>query len=131
MYRVLLAIDDDESRALTQANAISELPADGDITVHLCHVFRDNPEGASVNQISAVRRARERLEEAGINTVHYEASGSPAEEILAAAEEIDADVICLSGRKRSPTGKAVFGSVIQAVIRGSDRPVFVVPRELK
>lgn len=129
MYRVLLAIDDDESRALAQANAIAEFPTDDDITAHLCHVFRDNPEGASVNQISAVRRARERLEEAGIDTVHHEASGDPAEEILAAAEEIDADLICLSGRKRSPTGKAVFGSVTQSVIRSSERPVLVVPRE--
>lgn len=129
MYRVLLAIDDDESRALAQANAIAEMPADEDVTVHLCHVFRDNPEGASVNQISAIRRARERLDEAGIDTVHHEASGEPAAEILAAAAEIDADLICLSGRKRSPTGKAVFGSVTQAVIRGSDRPVVSVPRE--
>ncbi|GAB7091644.1 hypothetical protein JCM18237_19150 [Halorubrum luteum] len=132
MYRVLLAIDEDERRALAQANAIADIPAVNDeITVHLCHVFRDNPEGASVNQLSAVRRARERLEAAGVDTVHAEASGDPAEEILALADEIDANVICLSGRKRTPAGKAVFGSVTQAVIRGSDRPVLAVPREME
>lgn len=35
------------------------------------------------------------------------------------------DAIVLGGRKRSPAGKAIFGSVTQAVIRESDRPVVV------
>jgi nucleotide-binding universal stress UspA family protein len=129
MYDVLVAIDDDEERALAQARAIADLPGAVDgVTVHLCHVFRDNPEGASVNQLAAVRRASEALDEAGIGYDHYEASGDPGEEIVAAAEAIDADAICLSGRKRRPSGKAVFGSVTQNVILQSDRPVFAVPK---
>ena len=48
-------------------------------------------------------------------------------EIVAAADAVDADAICVSGRKRSPTGKAVFGSVTQDVILSSDLPVFAVP----
>ncbi|WP_418282150.1 universal stress protein [Halorubrum sp. DTA98] len=127
MYRVLLGIDRDEDRALAQADAIAAIPADEEVTAHLCHVFRDNPEGASVNQLSAVRRARARLEDAGITCTHYEASGEPASELIAAAEAVDADAICLSGRKRTPTGKAVFGSVTQEVILSSDRPVFAIP----
>ena len=129
MYDVLVAIDNaDDRRAIAQADAVVDLPASADeVTAHLCHVFRDNPEGASVNQLSAVRRARERMEEAGVACVHYEASGDPADELLSAAEAIDADAICVSGRKRSPTGKAVFGSVTQDVILGSDRPVIAVP----
>ncbi len=129
MYDVLVGIDNaDDNRAVAQADAIAGLPTAADeVTAHLCHVFQDNPEGASVNQLSAVRRARERLAEAGVNCVHYEASGDPADELIAAAESIDADAICVSGRKRSPTGKAVFGSVTQDVILGSDRPVITVP----
>ncbi|MGQ3328086.1 universal stress protein [Halorubrum sp. FL23] len=129
MYDVLIGIDNTEdSRAVAQAEAVANLPAEeGSVTAHLCHVFQDNPEGASVHQISAVRRARETLEEAGVNCVHYEASGDPADELLAAAADIDADAICISGRKRRPTGKAVFGSVTQDVILGTDRPVFTVP----
>lgn len=130
MYRVLLGLDDEEDRALAQANAITALPAaDEEVTAYLCHVFRDNPEGASVNQLSAVRRARERLESADVTYRHCEASGDPAPELLAAAEEVDADAICLSGRKRTPTSKAVFGSVTQEVMLASDRPVFAVPPE--
>ncbi|MBP1921073.1 nucleotide-binding universal stress UspA family protein [Halorubrum alkaliphilum] len=129
MYDVLIAIDADETRAVAQGQAIAALPGSADgLTAHLCHVFTDNPEGASVNQLSAVRRARETLEDAGVTCVHYEASGDPGPEIVAAAEEVDADTICVSGRKRSPTGKAVFGSVTQDVIRSSDRPVLTVPR---
>jgi len=129
MYDVLIGIDNaEDSRAVAQAKAIADLPStDDSVTAHLCHVFQENPEGASVHQISAVRRARETLEEAGVNCVHYEASGDPADELLAAADDVDADAVCVSGRKRRPTGKAVFGSVTQDVILGSDRPVFAVP----
>ncbi|WP_435075226.1 universal stress protein [Halorubrum sp. HHNYT27] len=129
MYDVLIGIDNaEDERAIAQANAIVDLPhGAGEMTAHLCHVFQNNPEAASVNQISAVRRARELLEDAGIDCVHYEASGDPADELLAAAADVDANAICVSGRKRRPTGKAVFGSVTQEVILGSDRPVFTVP----
>jgi nucleotide-binding universal stress UspA family protein len=129
MYRVLLGVAlEDESRAIAQAKAVAGLPgADGGVTAHLCHVFRDNPEGASVHQLGTVRRAREILEEAGVNCVHYEASGDPGEELIAAADEVDADLICVSGRKRSPAGKAVFGSTTQTVVLNADRPVLAVP----
>jgi nucleotide-binding universal stress UspA family protein len=129
MYDVLIGLDNAaDERAVAQAEAIADLPhAADETTAHLCHVFRDNPEGASVHQISAVRRAREALEAAGVDCVHYEASGDPSDELLAAAEAVGANALCVSGRKRRPTGKAVFGSVTQDVVLGSDRPVIVVP----
>ena len=130
MYDVLLAIGlDDEARAIAQAEAIIDLPGSPDgVTAHLCHVFQDNPEGASVHQLGTVRRARELLEDAGVDCVHYEASGDPGAELLAAADEVEADLICVSGRKRSPAGKAVFGSTTQALVLNADRPVLTVPR---
>ena len=129
MYEIVVGIDKEgDRRATAQAEAIADLPAtDDSVTAHLCHVFQENPEGASGNQLSAVRRARETLEAAGVTCVHYEASGDPANELLAAAEDVGADAICISGRKRRPTGKAVFGSVTQDVILGSSRPVLTVP----
>ena len=129
MYEVLIGIDNGaDRRAVAQAEAVADLPHAADETkATLCHVFRDNPEGASVHQLSAVRRARETLEEAGVTCVHYEASGDPADELLAAADDVDPNAICVSGRKRRPSGKAVFGSVTQDVILGSDRPVLAVP----
>jgi nucleotide-binding universal stress UspA family protein len=129
MYEVLIGIDNEaDRRAVAQAEAVADLPhAAEETTAHLCHVFRDNPEGASVHQLSAVRRARETLEADGVTCVHREASGDPADELLAAAADVDANAICVAGRKRRPSGKAVFGSVTQDVILGSDRPVLAVP----
>jgi nucleotide-binding universal stress UspA family protein len=91
--------------------------------VTLMHIFQDNPSGASVNQVGAVRRASEVLEDAGVEYSLVEESGDPAEEIVERADELDVDCICVAGRKRSPTGKALFGSVSQSVIIETERSV--------
>lgn len=50
---------------------------------------------------------------------------SETDVILEVAEEEDVDHIFLVGQKRSPTGKAIFGDVAQAVILGFDGRVTV------
>ncbi|WP_435362106.1 universal stress protein [Haloarchaeobius sp. DFWS5] len=127
MYDVLLAVDSDEDRARAQAEAVADMPGEDEIHVTLFHVFRDNPEGASVSQLSTVRQVQEVLDEADIDSELAESSGSPANEIIDHANDIDADCICVSGRKRSPAGKALFGSTAQAVILDAERPVLVAP----
>ena len=52
--------------------------------------------------------------------------GEKAEETLTLAEERDCDHIFIAGRKRSPTGKAVFGDDTQRVILDSKVPVTVL-----
>lgn len=54
------------------------------------------------------------------------AFGDKADRILAAAEEFDCDHIFLTGRRRSPTGKAMFGDTPQKVILNADTPVTLV-----
>ncbi len=49
-----------------------------------------------------------------------------AEEILETARELGAEYVVVGGRRRSPVGKALVGSVSQSVILDSDRPVVVV-----
>lgn len=49
--------------------------------------------------------------------------GDPAEEIVSYAESNEARYLVISGRKRSPVGKALFGSVVQSVMLESDVPV--------
>ncbi|MEF8783396.1 MAG: universal stress protein [Haloarculaceae archaeon] len=130
MYTVVAGIDTDESRALAQAKAISALPsADEEVRAILLHVFGENPEGGTVEQVKSVRRARDHLEEADVTVELEGSSGNPAETILRVAKREGADQIILAGRKRTPTGKVLFGSVTQSVILDSDRPVLVSPSE--
>lgn len=126
MYEVILGIDNSERRSIAQAETVADLP-NAPETVHatLFHDFTENPTGASVHQVASVRRAKEHLEEAGVDVTLQASSGDPAREILARADERDADLVCLAGRKRTPAGKAVFGSVTQEVILNADRPVLV------
>ena len=55
--------------------------------------------------------------------------GDPTEEVLAVAAELDARYVVVGGRRRSPVGKALFGSTTQEVLLESDRPVVTVMRD--
>lgn len=52
--------------------------------------------------------------------------GDPATEIVAAAKEINADLIAMTTHGRSGLGRLLFGSVAEAVLRGSPIPVFLM-----
>ncbi|MBI3030639.1 MAG: universal stress protein [Candidatus Rokubacteria bacterium] len=52
--------------------------------------------------------------------------GDPATEIIAAAKEINADMIAMTTHGRSGLGRLLFGSVAEAVLRGSPIPVFLM-----
>lgn len=128
MTHIVLAVDDDEARAEKSAEGITDLGWDLDsLTVTVLHVFDENPEGASVTQVSSVRAAKDVLEAAGIDVELDEASGDPTEHIIKYARTHDADAIALAGRKRTPAGKAVFGSVSQSVMLESTIPVLFCP----
>jgi nucleotide-binding universal stress UspA family protein len=49
--------------------------------------------------------------------------GDAADEIIRYSSENDARYIVISGRRRSPVGKALFGSTTQSVLLDADRPV--------
>ncbi|MEY7851643.1 universal stress protein [Natrarchaeobius sp. A-rgal3] len=125
MFTVVAGIDENENRATAIADAIESLPGSDETSVVLVHSFTDNPEGASIDQIGAVRRVKERLESDGIDVRLDEQSGDPATTLLEAAADHDADLVAVGARERSPAGKAVFGSVTQSVILEGDRSVLV------
>lgn len=126
MFTVVAEIDTDQERAIGQADAIASLPcADSEVRAILVHAFEQNPEGGTVDQVKAVREARDVLEGAGVETELQGHGGDPATAVLGVAEEEDADRVVVAGRKRTPTGKVLFGSVTQSVILGTDWPVLV------
>jgi nucleotide-binding universal stress UspA family protein len=127
MYEIIAGIDESEERAVAQAESVTGMPMDHEqVHVTILHDFTDNPAGASVHQVASVKRAKEIFEAEGVEVTLEESSGEPAQAILDHAEERDADLIVLAGRKRTPTGKVLFGSVTQSVILGDDRDVLVV-----
>ncbi|ERH13972.1 MAG: universal stress protein UspA related nucleotide-binding protein [halophilic archaeon J07HB67] len=126
MYTFVVGVDADVDRARRQADAIATLPvADESVTVVLLHAFQENTAGGTVEQVKPVREARDRLREAGFDVQAEGYGGDPANAILTVADNHDADQIVVAGRKRSPTGKALFGSTTQDVVLGTDRPVLV------
>lgn len=57
------------------------------------------------------------------------AFGEPVREILGAAERLGADLIVMGRRGEGNFRRAVLGSVVEGVLRGSACPVLVVPEE--
>ncbi|GAA0669159.1 universal stress protein [Natronoarchaeum mannanilyticum] len=49
--------------------------------------------------------------------------GNPSKKVLEYADEVDARYVVVGGRSRSPTGKALFGSVTQSILLNTERPV--------
>lgn len=129
MYTIVAGIDSDTDRAEAIGQTIAAMPLE-DARVVLVHVFDENPEGAGVSQVGAVSHVRTMLEESTQFEISMVGkSRSPADEIMHTAEEHDADVICVAGRKRTPTGKVVFGSVTQDIILNTGYPVLVCDTE--
>lgn len=52
---------------------------------------------------------------------------APADELLAFVDEHDADEVVLGVHKRSPAGKAIFGSTAQSVLLNTPVPVVAIP----
>lgn len=138
MYRLLVAVDTDMDRSERIVDAVTDLPGDREkIEVTLLNVFeevRTVGEEGSVHSSQlydesdypeSLEAAAEALSAAGFAPTKRREHSDPADTIVAVAEEIDADCIALCGRKRSPTGKAIFGSVTQSVMLSANRPVLV------
>ncbi|MFA1609428.1 universal stress protein [Halobellus rubicundus] len=131
MYRILLPVDDDAKRARAQADFVADLPGIDDIEVVVTHTLTDEEVGApdelrNVDRVDTVRLVRDRLEDRGLDVELAEARHPPADGILEIAAEFDIDHIAMSTQRRSPAGKALFGSVAQTVLLDADVPVTIV-----
>jgi len=141
---LLLAVGpNDASRIEELARTVIDIAGPAGADVVIAHVFTDDEYETAVDRLefeavaeadpddvadrhTTVRELEEQLVEAGIESTVRGAVGDHGDEIVALAEDIDADLIVVGGRKRSPTGKAVFGSTAQEVMLSSPCPVTFV-----
>lgn len=134
MYRVLMPVDDNTERAMAQARHVADIPnASDSVEVTILYVFEDedsldpsNDEAArKPENVESVARVVEFFETNDITHETRKDRGNPSEAILVQAEELEPNAIVLGGRKRSPAGKILFGSVTMDVLRNTDIPVVV------
>lgn len=142
-----LAVVGPTEAAKTLTREAGELAAGVDAKLTLLHVtdedvYDDQREelqqltsGDSTYSVGqAVEGARSFAADVGRETlegvdVRYEAVGSlgeRAETVLREVRERDCDHVFVTGNKRSPTGKALFGDDTQRIVLDSSTPVTVV-----
>jgi nucleotide-binding universal stress UspA family protein len=138
MYTVLFAVDPDMDDPESLVSAVDDLPVNNveAVVLNVFKEFRAAGEGKVRSEDlfdetdipetveALVSALRDRDIDASVQRKH----GDPAECILELAADIDASAIVLGGRKRSPVGKVLFGSVTQSILLTADRPVTVIPQ---
>ena len=132
MFRVLAAVGDDLDQAASQATFIASIPGSSEVDVHVAHADDDtdergpNGEPLPPEESNAVQTVRDRLTSKGYAVETHETYLPVAEGIVDLATDIEADLVVIGARDRTPVGKAVFGSVTQSVVLDSPVPVAVV-----
>lgn len=142
MYHVLIPVDSNDEGARAAISATERIAAEGAsvraTVLTVLKEFEVNEEGGAVDSDKLYEQmdpptilgdTKTALEERGIETDTRWEHGEPAERIVEIGTELDVDDILLTGRKRSPVGKVLFGSVAQSVLLHADRPVTFVARE--
>jgi nucleotide-binding universal stress UspA family protein len=144
MDRALAVVDASEA-AKDLVREAGELAAGVDAELVLVHVTTDDEYEDKLTTMESIPDASvsytlENAQEAGrqfardvaeevLDDVDYRvigAVGERAERILTVADGEECDHVFVAGRKRSPTGKAVFGDATQRVILDFDGAVTVV-----
>lgn len=142
---IVAGVDNSPHSSIVISHA-SELATDLGEPLHAVHVLRraefvdildKDVEGQAFTKNYEVRRIGDELikqatmdpaiahDSDAIETVIR--VGDPAEELTTYAEEVDARYLVVGGRRRSPTGKALFSSVTQQVLLTASMPTLNVP----
>lgn len=135
---VIVAAVDRSDRAAAVVSEAETLATAFDEAVHVVHVLTrsefvdmgrtaaETPgESISMDQITGVASEVAAEAAADLDVPHETVGlmGDPADRVVSYADDHDARYIVIGTRRRSPAGKAIFGSVAQDVLLTADRPV--------
>ena len=140
---ILAAIDEHERSKIVVKVASDLAKTYNDTLVALHVVPKDNFESHkkslqnipefndySISQrIDSAEQFAKRFVQTSVDTTElnqFEARGrvgNPTDEILAEATSLEPRFLVISGRRRSPTGKAVFGNTTQQILLNAECPV--------
>lgn len=136
---IIAAVDRSNQRDAVVDQAVELADAFGE-TVHFVHVLTRSDfidlERTSVDEtgqpikLDRIQAIAKEIAEHDTDSlsVPWESAGlvgNPADEVVKYADDQDARYIVIGGRKRSPTGKALFGSVTQSIILNADCPTMI------
>src|SRR5918997_2530937 len=139
LTKILLATDGSEDAALA-GRAAADLSNKTAADLHVVHVWTDVPptvyRDVSLNNYSrlakgeAMRLLRREAWNARIAggrvAGQHLREGQPAEEIIAIAEELDADLVVVGSRRVGRVKRLITGSVSEGVVHRASCPVLVV-----
>ncbi len=131
--RILVATDLSEAseRALDLAGALARESSAELHVVHVCEIPAYGDPGSSIDIVTPLMEIAKQKFDALMGSVRTSSPGAKDvlklgvawEQILAAAEEVGADVIVLGTHGRRGIAHAILGSVAERVVRLSEIPV--------
>jgi nucleotide-binding universal stress UspA family protein len=126
MRRILIATDGSPP-ACEAVEVGLELAEEDGAEVTFIHVIApDDWRGGLTDDQAVLSEAAEQAALKGVRCTLELCSGLPAERILHAADELDADTIVVGSRGLGPLKSALLGSVSREVMAKARRPVLVV-----
>ncbi|MCY4730739.1 universal stress protein [Natronomonas gomsonensis] len=138
---------DEDTRIKEMASLVCDIAGATGATVLLLHVFSqsaydegvaeagydpDDPPPAHTlaSRLENIDRLSFAFEEADIEYRIRGEIGDVTDRIVSVAKETNTDMLFVGGRKRSPTGKAVFGSTSHRVLMNAPCPVTFVRQDV-
>lgn len=133
MHHVLVPVDTDQNRALTQASFVVDSPLEsGDLRVTVTHARKTTGKRLRpIDEIDAVDRVVRVLERENVPVESIGCEIPAAEGILRLIDERDIDQVVMGSHNRSAPAEFIFGSVTKEVFRHTNVPVTVVGRGIE